>query len=546
MTANFDSFSEEADPSVISQHKEILDLLPGLVAYFGPDLLYRYANATYLAWRGIAPAAIVGRHCREIVGEANYPLIASKLAEALTGVPVTYEYDLFDGALCRRVQGNYVPDMDIDGTVKGVLALVTDISVRHDLQSRIAASEAIFDSAFENAPIGKVMVDPAGNILRSNACFAAMMGRPAAELTGMTFQEVTHPDDLAKDQHLFDEVLHGKRDGYRIEKRYIARDGTIVPAALAVSVARNESGQPARFIAHVVDISERLAAERVLEEANARFALALGAVRGGFWHMDVASGVFSTSPQLARFATGADEPLELPSYAQQIHPDDRGAADLAPMLSGSIDHQSIQYRLETVDGTHWMRCDRKLLRDADGQPKQIVGVTIDVSDEHMEQMRYQSEAETDPLTGILNRRGLTRRFAQVAPERVAGILAIDLDHFKHINDTYGHDAGDAVLVEVARRITAETRQSDIVVRIGGDEFVAVILDTSSDMLAVLAGRIQRALSGLIAYNEHTLSFGGSVGLSKNGDQNGSLSDLLADADAALYLAKMGKEGQTNR
>ena len=133
MTFVFNSLSAEVDRGIATQHNKILDSLPGLVAYFSPDLLYRYANATYLAWRGIAPAAIVGRHCREIVGEANYPLIASKLAEALTGVPVTYEYDLFDGALCRRVQGNYVPDMDIDGTVKGVLALVTDISVRHDL-----------------------------------------------------------------------------------------------------------------------------------------------------------------------------------------------------------------------------------------------------------------------------------------------------------------------------------------------------------------------------------------------------------------------------
>ncbi|MFV0622787.1 PAS domain S-box protein [Sphingomonas sp. ac-8] len=259
----------------------MLDLLPGLVAYFGVDLRYRYANATYSRWRGLSPADMLGRHVREVVGERNYPRIAAKLCEAATGVPVVYEYDIFDGELGRRVQGSYMPDIAEDGSVLGILALVTDISRRDDLQQRIARSEAMFHEAFENAPIGNAVVGLDGRLLRVNRAFAAMLDRTPEEMARLTIADITHPDDLDADMELLQSVLDRRRDGYCMEKRYVRRDGSSLHGKLVASVVRDDSGDAIRFLAHVEDVSQQREAERRLIETNARLSLVTEAVRGG-------------------------------------------------------------------------------------------------------------------------------------------------------------------------------------------------------------------------------------------------------------------------
>lgn len=534
-------FAAEANPPALSH---VLDLVPGLVAYFDLDLHYRYANATYRQWRGLSADEVIGRPVREIVGERNYPLILTKLRQAAAGERVVYEYDIFDGANQRRVQGSYVPDFGAQGQVVGVLALVTDISTRDDLQQKIATSEAMFNEAFENAPIGNAIVDIAGRLIRANRAFAAMLGRSPEEMQDLNFREITHPDDLDADVELFRSVVSGESDGYFMEKRYLRRDGTFINGKLAVSVVRNDAGQAVRFLSHVEDISQQREAERRLMAANARLSLVTEAVRGGSWHMDVATLNFQTSEALAQFAAGQDaKPLDLDGYCALIHPDDLAKASLDPLLRGESDRSSVEYRLETPTGTHWMRCDRRLLRDADGNPEQIVGVSIDLTDEHERQMRAEVQASTDPLTGLLNRRGLEQRLMELPKECACGVLAIDLDGFKGVNDQLGHDAGDAVLVETAGRLRAMTRQSDLVARIGGDEFVLVLVGLDLPALEGLAERITGRLGeDFTACADSGACVGGSIGASWSAEPPVAIEGFLSRADAALYQAKAAGRG----
>ncbi|MWN88968.1 PAS domain-containing protein, partial [Escherichia coli] len=137
-----------------------------------------------------------------------------QLHRAMQGEEVTYEYHIFDHDHRRRVQGSYMPDRDAEGRVLGVVVLVTQISKRDDLQLEIARSEAMFAEAFENAPAGKTIVDTEGRIVRANAKFAAMVGRPAVELIGVSIVELTHPDDIELDLRQLRETLLGKRVGY--------------------------------------------------------------------------------------------------------------------------------------------------------------------------------------------------------------------------------------------------------------------------------------------------------------------------------------------
>jgi diguanylate cyclase (GGDEF)-like protein/PAS domain S-box-containing protein len=531
----------------------ILDMLPGLVAYFDRDLTYRYANATYAAWRGIAPDQIVGRHCREIVGEGNFPTVLPRLTEALAGTPVTYEYTLFDGGDARRVQGSYVPDVDADGVIRGVVVLVTDISVRRDLEARIAEKEIMFNDAFEHAPVGMAVTNADGRMERVNAAFAAMLGLTVVQLAGLDFRTITHPDDQEADARLFAEVVAGGRDDYTLEKRYIHKNGEPVYASLAVSAVRAPDGALIRVIAHIQDVTERRRADRALQEINARMTLAMEAVRGGFWHIDVETKRFETSPSFSRFVRGPERsgPIDLDTYGDYIAPANRDAASVQTLLDGEIDNASVEYELSTINGPRWMRCDRKLLRAADGSPLRIVGVTIDISEDRERQLRAVVAAETDPLTGLLNRRGLDQRLAQTSPGVAVGIIAIDLDRFKAINDRFGHSVGDTVLVEVARRLRRAVRASDHLARLGGDEFAVLLPDADDARLSVVANRIERALCERMTSDGITLPVGGSVGavLMDGSTTSSAVQNFAAAwgrADAALYTAKRDRTARSIR
>lgn len=523
---------------------EMLDLLPGLVAYFDHDLRYRYANATYADWRGLPPAALIGRHCRDVVGEDNFPLIERNLRKALAGEIVSSEYEVFSGCHARQVQGSYRPHRGPDGAVRGVVALVTDISTRDDLQQRIIDSEITLDQFFESAPIGLAIVGTGGEILRANPAFATMLGRPRDPLTRLSFQDVTHPDDLDADLDLLAQTLDGRRDGYRLDKRYLRPDGGIVQTSLTVTVARDPEGRVKRLLAQVEDVTRQRAAEQRIRRGVARLELAMHAIRGGFWHLDVGAGTFETSRELTRFVTGRNgDPLDLNAYNARIHAEDRLGAEFSELIQGQADQSSAEYRLATARGVRWMRCDCRLVRDSQGRPEQVVGVVLDITEERERQQRSQEEAERDALTGLLNRRGLERRLRQLGKDAACGILAIDLDRFKRVNDAHGHAAGDLVLADVARRLESGVRSDDLVIRLGGDEFLVAMPGVTVERLAAIAQQLVGSLGQPHVFHGTELLVGGSVGVAWSSALPEDVADLIARADAALYAAKRAGRGR---
>ena len=395
---------------------------------------------------------------------------------------------------------------------------------------------ALFDFAFHHAPIGIALVDTDGCIIKGNETFAELVGLSVIEVAGTPFAEFTHPDDLQADLALFQEVLDGKRDSYTIDKRYIRPTDEIVYVRIHVGAMRDATGRVARFITQVENITSARESERVLAERAAQLELALETVRGGFWQMDLPSGDFETSDRLARFIGGPEAAnLDLASYMEKLNPQDSASADLGPLLSGSVDQNVAEYRLMTVDGERWMRCDRRLLRDATGRPSKIVGMAVDFTDEHARIEKLELHSYTDALTGILNRRGLAQRFKPMSSSDGYSVLAIDLDGFKEVNDCYGHPSGDAVLVETARRLTATVRDSDLVCRIGGDEFALVIAGDRSSGLAI-ADRIVNTMRSPVVWQGRFMEVRASVGGVWTASKI-EIGDLLSAADKSLYFAK---------
>jgi len=163
--------------------------------------------------------------------------------------------------------------------------------------------------------------------------------------------------------------------------------------------------------------------------------------------------------------------------------------------------------------------------------------------------QMEKAAMHDPLTGLPNRRYLEQRFsgcrsAAARKRNGLAVLLIDLDHFKHINDSIGHDAGDVILVETARRLTAAVREYDVVVRMGGDEF-AVLLPDIMDHASVdsVCARIVNALSDRIFFNGKHIVTGASIGVALYPEHGDLWQDMYKAADTALYVAKRGGRGR---
>ena len=185
--------------------------------------------------------------------------------------------------------------------------------------------------------------------------------------------------------------------------------------------------------------------------------------------------------------------------------------------------------------------------NGDGQITHFVGVINDVTEARHYERRLHHLAHHDPLTGLANRTLLQDRLRH-AIERAAregfmvALAFLDLDNFKHINDNFGHDAGDTVLREVAQRLRENMREEDTIARMGGDEFVLIICEPAShEQVAELIERIRRSVMAPVKVKDQEILPGTSIGVSVYPDDGDSLEKIMRAADAAMYHAKtLGK------
>jgi diguanylate cyclase (GGDEF)-like protein/PAS domain S-box-containing protein len=194
----------------------------------------------------------------------------------------------------------------------------------------------------------------------------------------------------------------------------------------------------------------------------------------------------------------------------------------------------------------WGDCVIAPVVEADGSAGGYVAVIRDVSVEHINTQELIDAALTDPLTGLHNRRGLEGRSEAIhfrpggAPVTQVWIM-VDIDHFKRVNDTYGHEAGDEVLKAVAEALRSTARGADIVARFGGEEFVLVLPDTSAELAVRIAERLRLAIEALSTDVEgQVIRVTASFGVAQRAAQESQL-EVLERADAALYSSK--KEGR---
>lgn len=219
------------------------------------------------------------------------------------------------------------------------------------------------------------------------------------------------------------------------------------------------------------------------------------------------------------------------------------------MIAGGAIEQSLSQRYEAEFSTKTGIVRRAIvvtspMVDHEGAVTGTVDLITDITAEHAVQAKLVQEvqkmshlASTDPLTGVANRMVFDmalKTMAENASDEPFGLLLVDLDYFKDINDSYGHEFGDKVLVEVARRLQSAVREADVVARIGGDEFVVLLPNATQGAMEEVVDRLREKLTFELQANEREVFVHVSLGVAHSSE---NMQDILTAADQAMYLAK---------
>lgn len=521
------------------------------------------------------------------------------------GVPIRTSAGHRLGTLCAidSKPHNLTPD-ELD-TLRDLAEMVSnEIQLREHLMATSTrlersrevaqANEVRYRSMFELASVGIALVAPNGSWISVNNALCSIVGYEADELMELTFQDITHPDDLNADLSLLKQLIDGKIDHYHMEKRYLRKDGQVVWISLGVTKKTDALGRLEYFISIIKDIDSRKIAEeslaalqheleqkvedrtaqlletnrrlveaidqqinseRKLRKREAELRTILENTYDAYIALDHAGLVTAWNQEAENiFGWSALEamgrPLEeliLPASMADMHR--AGLSRYRASGTTTILDQRLEMPARRKDGSTLTVEVRIKALDIDGQVV-FSAFLHDITERKEAEIRREHEVRQDALTGLFNRRAL----AEVLPRAMAradrsgkylGLLFLDLDGFKAVNDSFGHEAGDQVLCRVAAAIKNCIRETDCAVRFAGDEFAVVLEGLMSgypDALRV-AEKILEAISGPQHFHGQSVELGASIGVVVHASGEERLpAALLREADHWMYRAKHAGKG----
>lgn len=529
--------------------ERVLDLQPDYIFRLAPDGRILYANAASAALRGATPTSLVGRSVYDGLPEPRQQLIRRRMA-ALRASP---DAGMFEDQV-QRPDGTTAWQewtargvRDPAGGLVEVVVVGRDITARRQAQQRLSESEQRYRQLLDTSP-DAVLVEIDHRIVMAN--------RRSAELFGFDDVEAL----LGQDPFSFlpqgsrrlalarrDRLLAGASAGPPVEVQLQPRgDGAceIELSAAPITV----DGRPA-VVMTMRDIGPRKRQERQLRASELRFRRLVESMPEAFLILQDGRCAFANdaAARLVGLARGQD--LASRPFLELVDPPDHQRIDRLG-LQLALDPG----RQETLEVALLHRDGRRVELEATAMTIQhferpAIQITArDVTARKAEQAAIAHMALHDPLTGLANRARLRGELERACARGRrdggrTGLLCLDLDGFKAVNDRLGHAAGDAVLIEVGRRLRDTVRDSDLPARLGGDEF-AVLLGDVEDAAGVelLARRLIAAISAPIVIGGEAVRVGTSIGSTVFPDDPAPIDALLAHADMALYAAKRSGRG----
>lgn len=525
--------------------RTITDNVPVRLGYFDRERRLQFVNKVVCDRFGKTPEDFVGRRLEEVIPGGDDRPIARRLPAALAGERQRFEHKDTIAGEERQIESELIPDRHADGEVRGAIGIGVDVTHRALIERALRELTEILD----NTPDYILQTDVDGYILYLNPA-----GRRAAGLSpeAPLRRHITELFRLDRPERWENEIVPVvNRDGAWVGETAVRLPGgKSIPMNHMVIAHRDQQGQITRYSSILRDISADVRARQELAKQTATVKAVVESMPAlvAVWDLDLRYRLVNST--LERWRNIPREQLVGQRLEDVAGPEEfqRRLPAVRRALAGETVVDEHQYD-KPNDGLRHLATTYIPFRLEDGTIGGLIGISNDITEQRQERQRLQSLSARDPLTGLLNRSGLEAYLdAKVTHGEAAGLAAlyIDLDHFKPVNDLYGHVAGDAVLQEFADRLATLVRPTDAVARLGGDEFGIVLAAVRDPEHAARVAEkvVQMAREPiLIAGGEFCITISASVGVAFAATAPGGWKNLLARADKMVYEAKGAGRGR---
>ena len=387
-----------------------------------------------------------------------------------------------------------------------------------------------------------IFVIEEGMMAYVNLRFAEMLGRTVNELIGLPFIELI----AVEEQSLVWERHRARLSGEKVPDQYdlhlSTAQGSLIFCSMNVSLTENPQGHTVA-IGSVRDVTQQKVALAELEASKMELKSIYNELPDVFYRTNMQGIITMISPSC--FDVNGYRQQEMLGTAMSdyyVTPEERQKIVQA-ITDGGGKATQVEAGLRHKDGSIiWISTNAFVRYDSNRQPISVEGVARDISERKRMEDQLTTLSRTDGLTGVYSRRYFMDKSEEVIKvmrryQRPASMMIADLDHFKKINDSYGHHIGDLALIAFIKACRQEIRESDVLGRLGGEEFGLMLPETPIENAQVLAERIRKAAAIEIPVGDHTIGITVSIGVVELSAEDRSLYSVMCRADLAMYQAK---------
>ncbi len=524
--------------------RSVLGSVPIIVFALDCNGVFTMGEGRGLEALGLQNENYVGRSVFELYRDE--PLVLQDVSRALRGETFTATVVLGGVAFETR----YQPMLSADGEVEGVIGVSIDVTQRRHMEEALRQAEAKYRGIFENAIEGIFQSTPDGHYLTVNPMLATLYGYDSPQELLDSVRDIgdqLYLEAGRRDEFVREMAAHGKVENF--EAPIKRRDGSIIWISENAREIRDENHQLLGYEGTAIDITARKEAEAALRLSENRLRDIVEHSSNLFYSHTPDHVLTYVSPQSRDFFDCEPEDA-LVNWSEFVTDNPVNAVGFE-ICQRAIETGQAQpvYSLE-IEGRKGRRLwvevnEAPVVRD--GKTVAIVGALVDVTKRTAIEEKLKHQAFHDSLTGLPNRalfmdrlgHALARSNRRESPSHSrTAILFLDLDRFKVVNDSLGHDVGDQLLKTVAARLEASLRPGDTAARLGGDEFTVLLEDVADVGDAIhVAERIALELQAPLSLNGQEVFATTSIGITISGEGQSAPDDLLRDADVAMYRAK---------
>ena len=518
----------------------IADAIPARITYSDTSERLLFGNRRFAEYWGTDPRAIVGRRVGDVVSPAAYEQIGPELARSYKGETRRFDLVVERAEGTQYYQVDHVPDVDAEGSVHGIVTISQDVTALRQAKQALVASEKRMRMVADNLPALIAYLSADERYLFVNARCRQMFGLAPEQLVGRKVAELLTPEAYAQTAPHMEAARQGKRARFQ---RSVMRNGRECSELVELIPDQDARGNVVGFYGLVQDITDLRDAQAKAEESEQRLRRITDNIPSMVGYIDHERRYRFNSHY---YETWLGRPLgEITGrpVSEVLGPE--AYASIRPNLDRAFAGERVDFDVEVKSAGQSRFVRGTYIPDFDAAGR-VIGVYSSSTDitplKHVER-QLERLAQNDTLTGLPNRHmfndgiAAALRRSQRSDTQVA-LLFLDIDGFKRINDTLGHAAGDDVLRQFARRLSASVRATDLVARLAGDEFVIVLEGIHTrDECRFVARKIIAAMRDDFRAADSAIRVTTSIGIALGHGASTTPEALLKRADSALYAAK---------